>query len=100
MAISQDGDEKRLQRSRYSRIVSKIVLGIIINAANVQAYIITYKLYVKLHIKFLLSYGMLQKEKQEHKDESERNYGYIDTLRKSMINKQDPSRKEDMSNID
>ena len=42
---------------------------------------------------------MLQKEKEEHKDRAERNYGYIDTLRKSMINQHDPSQKDTMSNI-
>ena len=36
--------------------------------------------------------------KQGFKDPAERDYGYIDTFRKSMINKQDPRLKESLSN--
>ena len=47
---------------------------------------------------FLLSYGFQQHTKQDHKDRAEKDYGYIDDFRKSMIYEPDPRQKEDMSN--
>ena len=47
---------------------------------------------------FLLSYGLQQNDKQDHKDRAKKDYGHIDTFRKSMINETDPRRKEDMLN--
>ena len=37
--------------------------------------------------------------KQNHKNPAEKDYEYIDTLRKSMIGQPVPRKKEDMSNI-
>ena len=41
---------------------------------------------------------MYQDGKQDHKDRSEKDYGYIDTLRESMISEPDPHVKEEVSN--
>ena len=51
-----------------------------------------------LHRGFLLSYGLQQNDKQDHKDRGKKDYGHIDAFRKSMINETDPRRKEDMLN--
>ena len=51
-----------------------------------------------VYLRIYLSFGQYQKDKQQHKDLSEKDYGYIDTLRKSMISEQDPRWKEDRSN--
>ena len=51
-----------------------------------------------MYLRIYLSFGQYQVDKQQHKDLSEKDYGYIDTLRKSIISEQDPCRKEDRSN--
>ena len=51
-----------------------------------------------MHLQIYLSFGFYQIAKQQHKDPAEIDYGYIDTLRKSIINEKDPRRKEDRSN--
>ena len=51
-----------------------------------------------MYLRIYLSFGQYQKDKQQHKDPAEIDYGYIDTLRKSMISEQDPRWKEDRSN--
>ena len=51
-----------------------------------------------MYLRIYLSFGSYQIDKQRHEDRSEKDYGYIDTLRKSMIGQPDPRLKEDISN--
>ena len=51
-----------------------------------------------MYLRIYLSFGSYQIDKQRHKDRSEKDYGYIDTLRESMISQPDPHLKAEISN--